>query len=85
MESIAIPNNSLTYDYSYWFGSCGIHSQTRNIGTFDSPLRVENEIAAEIQVPMIIKICKNFNVFKLLSAKSMKLFTSVIDKSANAQ
>jgi hypothetical protein len=37
--------------------------ETRNIGTFDSPLRVENEIAAEIQVPKMIEICKNFNVF----------------------
>lgn len=36
--------------------------ETRNIGTFDSPLRVENEIAAEIQVPKMIEICKNFNV-----------------------
>ena len=37
--------------------------ETRNIGTFDSPLRVENEIAAEIQVPKMIEICNNFNVF----------------------
>ena len=37
--------------------------ETRNTGTFDSPLRVENEIAAEIQVPKMIEICKNFNVF----------------------
>jgi hypothetical protein len=37
--------------------------ETRNIGTFDSPLRVENEIAAEIQIPKMIEICKNFNVF----------------------
>ena len=36
--------------------------ETRNIGTFDSPLRVENEIAAEIQVPKMIEICKSFNV-----------------------
>ena len=36
--------------------------ETRNIGTFESPLRVENEIAAEIQVPKMIEICKNFNV-----------------------
>jgi hypothetical protein len=37
--------------------------ETRNIGTFDSPLRVENEIAAEIQVPKMIEICTNFNIF----------------------
>ena len=37
--------------------------ETKNIGTFDSPLRVENEIAAEIQVPKMTEICKNFNVF----------------------
>ena len=37
--------------------------ETRNIGSFESPLRVENEIAAEIQVPKMIEICKKFNVF----------------------
>jgi tagatose-1,6-bisphosphate aldolase non-catalytic subunit AgaZ/GatZ len=37
--------------------------EMRNIGSFDSPLRVENEIAAEIQVPKMIEICKNFNIF----------------------
>jgi tagatose-1,6-bisphosphate aldolase non-catalytic subunit AgaZ/GatZ len=37
--------------------------ETKNIGTFDSPIRVENEIAVEIQLPKMIEICKNFNVF----------------------
>ena len=37
--------------------------ETRNIGSLDHPLRVENEIAAEIQIPTIIEICKNFDIF----------------------
>ena len=36
--------------------------ETRNIGTFDSPLRVENEIAAEIQVPKMIEICNRYGI-----------------------
>lgn len=37
--------------------------ETRNIGSFDSPLRVKNEIAPEIQVPKIIEICEKYNIF----------------------
>ena len=33
--------------------------ETRNVGSFDTPLRVANEIPAEIQVPQMIQICKN--------------------------
>ena len=32
--------------------------ETRNVGTFDIPFRVENEIPAEIQVPKMIEILK---------------------------
>jgi len=37
--------------------------ETRNVGSFDSPLRVFDEIPSEIQVPKIIEICKQHNIF----------------------
>jgi hypothetical protein len=37
--------------------------ETRNVGSFDSPLRVSNEIPSEIQVPKMIEICKKHNIF----------------------
>jgi hypothetical protein len=37
--------------------------EMRNVGSFDSPLRVFDEIASEIQVPKMIEICKRHNVF----------------------
>ncbi len=37
--------------------------EMRNVGSFDSPLRVFNEIPSEIQVPKMIEICKKHNIF----------------------
>ena len=37
--------------------------ETRNVGSFDSPLRVFDEIPSEIQVPKMIEICKQHNIF----------------------
>ena len=37
--------------------------ETRNVGSFDSPLRILNEIPAEIQVPKMIQICKEHHIF----------------------
>lgn len=37
--------------------------ETRNVGSFDSPLRVANEIPSEIQVPKMIEICKKHDIF----------------------
>lgn len=37
--------------------------EMRNVGTFDSPLRVLDEIPSEIQVPKMIEICKKYNIF----------------------
>ncbi len=37
--------------------------ETKNVGSFDSPLRVANEIPAEIQVPKMIQICNEHNIF----------------------
>ena len=36
--------------------------ETRNIGSFDTPLRVANEIPAEIQVPKMIQICSQHGI-----------------------
>ena len=37
--------------------------ETRNVGSFDSPLRIVDEIPAEIQVPKMIEICNRHNVY----------------------
>ena len=37
--------------------------EMRNVGSFDSPVRVANEIPAEIQVPKMIEICNKHNIF----------------------
>ena len=36
--------------------------EIKNIGTFDSPFRVANELPAEIQVPKMIEICEKHGV-----------------------
>lgn len=38
-------------------------AEMRNIGSFDSEIRVKNELAAEIQVPRMIDICERNNVW----------------------
>ncbi len=37
--------------------------ETRNIGIFDYPMRIKNQIPSEIQIPKILEICKKYNVF----------------------
>lgn len=37
--------------------------EMRNVGSFDSPLRVFDEIPPEIQVPKMIEICNKHNIF----------------------
>jgi tagatose-1,6-bisphosphate aldolase non-catalytic subunit AgaZ/GatZ len=37
--------------------------ETRNIGSFDSPIRVADELPAEIQVPKMIEICNRYGIF----------------------
>jgi tagatose-1,6-bisphosphate aldolase non-catalytic subunit AgaZ/GatZ len=37
--------------------------ETRNVGSFDSPVRVANEVPAEIQLPKMIEICSRFGIF----------------------
>jgi len=36
--------------------------ETRNVGSFDTPVRVLNELPAEIQVPKMIEICNRYNI-----------------------
>lgn len=37
--------------------------ERRNVGSFDSPIRVAEEIPAEIQLPKMIEICNHFGIF----------------------
>ncbi len=36
--------------------------EKRNIGTFDSPLRIKNEIPSEIQIPRMIEVCNKHGI-----------------------
>jgi hypothetical protein len=36
--------------------------EMKNVGSFDLPFRVKNEVPAEIQVPQMIEICKKYNI-----------------------
>lgn len=37
--------------------------EKRNVGSFDSPIRVAGEIPAEIQLPKMIEICNRYGIF----------------------
>lgn len=37
--------------------------ETRNIGSFESPLRLTNELPSIIQVPMMIDVCNQYNIW----------------------
>jgi len=37
-------------------------AELRNIGTFDFPFRVENEVPAEIQIPKMVDICNKYDI-----------------------
>ena len=37
--------------------------EKRNVGTFDSPLRINNEIPSEIQIPRMIEMCNRHGIF----------------------
>ena len=37
--------------------------ETKNIGSFDSPIRVANELPPEIQIPQMIDICNKYGIF----------------------
>lgn len=43
---------------------CGTRvMETRNVGSFDLPLRVADELPAEIQLPKMIEICNRYGIF----------------------
>lgn len=43
---------------------CGTRvMETRNVGSFDSPIRVADELPAEIQLPKMIEICNRYGIF----------------------
>jgi tagatose-1,6-bisphosphate aldolase non-catalytic subunit AgaZ/GatZ len=43
---------------------CGTRvMETRNVGSFDSPIRIADEIPAEIQLPKMIEICNRYGLF----------------------
>jgi tagatose-1,6-bisphosphate aldolase non-catalytic subunit AgaZ/GatZ len=43
---------------------CGTRvMEMRNVGSFDSPIRIANEIPAEIQLPKMIEICNRHGIF----------------------
>jgi flagellar hook protein FlgE len=37
--------------------------EMRNIGSFDSPIRVANELPPEIQIPKMISLCNHYRIF----------------------
>ena len=37
--------------------------ETKNIGTFDNPFRIQGELPAEIQIPKILDMCNRNNIF----------------------
>tara|TARA_B100000941_G_scaffold279169_1_gene244376 strand:+ start:469 stop:1632 length:1164 start_codon:yes stop_codon:yes gene_type:complete len=37
--------------------------EMRNVGSFESPFRIKNEIPIEIQLPKMIEICNKYNIF----------------------
>jgi len=63
--------------------------ETRNIGSFDSPVRIADEIPAEIQVPKMVEICNRYGIFlkqhntDYLSDESLKWHPRLGIHSAN--
>jgi tagatose-1,6-bisphosphate aldolase non-catalytic subunit AgaZ/GatZ len=63
--------------------------ETRNVGSFDSPIRVMDELPAEIQVPKMIEICNRFGIFMkvhntdYLSSDSLQWYPRLGIHSAN--
>ena len=37
--------------------------ETKNIGSFDSPIRIANELPPEIQIPQMIDVCNKYGIF----------------------
>jgi hypothetical protein len=37
--------------------------ETKNVGTFDTPFRIADEIPAEIQIPKMIELCEKYGIY----------------------
>lgn len=49
---------------SFMVIQCGTRvMETRNVGSFDSPVRVADELPTEIQLPKMIEICNRYGIF----------------------
>jgi hypothetical protein len=63
--------------------------ETRNIGSFDSPFRIAGELPAEVQVPRMLDVCKEYGVYMkvhntdYLSDESLKWYPRLGIHSAN--
>ena len=63
--------------------------ETRNVGSFDSLLPVENEIPPEIQIPRMVELCERYGVYMkvhntdYLSDDSLKWYPRLGIHSAN--
>ena len=56
-------NNKIPYP-SFIVGQVGTRvMEMRNVGSFDSPIRVINELPPEIQIPQMIEICNQYGIF----------------------
>lgn len=56
-------NNKIPYP-SFIVGQVGTRvMEMRNVGSFDSPIRVINEMPPEIQIPQMIEICNQYGIF----------------------
>jgi len=64
-------------------------AETRNIGSFESPLRIENELPVEIQLPKMIEICSRNKIYMkehnadYLSNNSLSLHPKIGIHAAN--
>lgn len=63
--------------------------ETRNVGSYNQPIRVANEIPPEIQIPKVVELCKKYGVFMkvhntdYLSDQSIKWYPRLGIHSAN--
>ncbi len=63
--------------------------EMRNVGSFDSPVRVVDELPVEIQIPQMVEICKHYGVFikehnaDYLSAESLQWHPRIGIHAAN--
>ena len=63
--------------------------ETKNIGSFDSPLRILDEMPTEIQIPRLTKLCQKFSILMkahnvdYLQSESLKWFPRLGIHSAN--